>query len=95
MANEPTDQNVVRYTVKELLTEMRGEQQEQHRALTQTMEGIRRDVRDVSNRVKVLEDERLQRKAVTSASTKLWVGAATLVAMMANIPAAMVLLRGG
>jgi len=84
----------VRYTVKELLDQMRKEQHAAHLELVGKVDGVKRDVRELSRRVDELEDERLRRVAVAILGSRAWVGVIAALGIIVNIPAMIYFLTG-
>ena len=85
----------VRFTVKELLDQMRREQHAAHRELVGKVDGVKRDVRELSKRVDQLEDDRLRHAAVARLGARAWVVAIALLGVLANVPAMFYFLTGG
>lgn len=84
----------VRYTVREVLDQMRDENRRGHEELVRKIDGVKRDVRDLSKRVDSLEDERIRRDAVMTFGGRAWVAMVAGLGVVVNIPAMLYFIRG-
>ena len=84
----------VRFTVKELLDQIRREQHDANLEQIAHLRDLKRDVRELSRRVDKLELEQERRAAVISAGSKAWVGAIAALTIVVNIPAMLYFING-